>query len=325
MSRYRALTDHLAGLHTTTSRMTYPEIESLVGPLPASAQNHRAWWANDKTHSHATAWLAAGWRVDEVRLGHWVRFVRHDPQPRGSEAGAPKTSLRAALPDNLGSSERSPGLIASAATTLLVLPCSSRKLPGGERPTGTAGVLESLSGVTRRRLQEARAANRQRAGLNDAQVMTAYKRYAGTLYSIAGESIGRALHLGWSCVILSGGYGVVSADEEIGMYDARFEVSRWSPGLIGAVVTEYAIARGLSDVLAVVGRSTPYAEVLRRYRWSDQVRLRLAAPTVRGGGAMVKTPRAIGETVRDVVSGGLAPGWTSSDGVPINVATHPYG
>jgi len=325
MSRYRALTDHLLGLHTTTLRMTYREIEGLVGPLPASAQNHRAWWANDKTHSHGTAWMGAGWLVDEVRLGHWVRFARHDRQSRSAEAGIPIAAHRAALPDNLGSIKRSPGLVASPATTLLVLPCSSRKVPGGDRSTGTAGVLESLSGGTRGRLQDARAANRQRAGLNDAQLMRAYKRYAGTLYSIAGESIGRALHLGWSCVILSGGYGVVSADEEIGMYDARFEVSRWSPGLIGDVVTEYAIARGLSDVLAVVGRSTPYAEVLRRYRWSDQVRLRLAAPTVRGGGAMVKTPRAIGEAVRDVVSGGLAPGWTSSDGVPINVATHPYG
>ncbi|MFC3800959.1 hypothetical protein [Cohnella sp. GCM10012308] len=42
--------------------------EIIVFALPASATNHRAWWANDITHSQAKAWLLADWEVDAVFL-----------------------------------------------------------------------------------------------------------------------------------------------------------------------------------------------------------------------------------------------------------------
>lgn len=45
--------------------MGFDEVEALVGPLPASAHNHRAWWAND-SKVQAQAWQAAGWRVQSV-------------------------------------------------------------------------------------------------------------------------------------------------------------------------------------------------------------------------------------------------------------------
>ncbi|PKM79829.1 MAG: hypothetical protein CVU89_16565 [Firmicutes bacterium HGW-Firmicutes-14] len=34
-----------------------------------------AWWSNEG-HSHAAAWLDAGWRVDEVKFGEYVRFIK---------------------------------------------------------------------------------------------------------------------------------------------------------------------------------------------------------------------------------------------------------
>ena len=45
--------------------MTFAEVEQLVGPLPDSARNHRAWWGND-SKVEALACRAAGWHVESV-------------------------------------------------------------------------------------------------------------------------------------------------------------------------------------------------------------------------------------------------------------------
>ena len=59
--------------------MTFRQVESVIGgPLPASARKHRPWWANDATgHAHANAWLAAGYRTEQVDMaGENLVFVR---------------------------------------------------------------------------------------------------------------------------------------------------------------------------------------------------------------------------------------------------------
>lgn len=48
--------------------LTFQEIDALVDGLPNSSRKHRAWWANDATHSQARAWLAAGRQVINVNL-----------------------------------------------------------------------------------------------------------------------------------------------------------------------------------------------------------------------------------------------------------------
>lgn len=52
----------------TQVRVEIAEIERIIGePLPASASNHRSWWANDSVgHVQSQTWLQAGWRVDDV-------------------------------------------------------------------------------------------------------------------------------------------------------------------------------------------------------------------------------------------------------------------
>ena len=47
-------------------RMTFPEVEALVGTLPQSARTYRAWWANDRTHVQGLAWLSVGFVVKSV-------------------------------------------------------------------------------------------------------------------------------------------------------------------------------------------------------------------------------------------------------------------
>lgn len=51
-------------------RYSFDQIELAIdNELPPSARKYRAWWANERSpgsHSHATAWLGAGWRVARV-------------------------------------------------------------------------------------------------------------------------------------------------------------------------------------------------------------------------------------------------------------------
>jgi hypothetical protein len=59
--------------------MTFRDVEGVIGKkLPASAYRHRSWWANEaRGHSHAKAWLSAGYRTEQVDMdGHRLVFVR---------------------------------------------------------------------------------------------------------------------------------------------------------------------------------------------------------------------------------------------------------
>jgi hypothetical protein len=59
--------------------MTFREVEDILGfSLPKSARDHQAWWSNARQgHSHAAAWLDAGWRTANLDLsGETVTFVK---------------------------------------------------------------------------------------------------------------------------------------------------------------------------------------------------------------------------------------------------------
>lgn len=66
MGKYEPLRDYLAGLAGDEEPMTFTQLEQLVGPLPDSAREHRAWWGNDDYKSQSQAWRAAGWHVASV-------------------------------------------------------------------------------------------------------------------------------------------------------------------------------------------------------------------------------------------------------------------
>ncbi|WP_434453340.1 DUF7662 domain-containing protein [Lentzea sp. E54] len=86
---------HLAAVADSRQgvELSFAEIADLVGGLPASAYEHRAWWANSLM-SQQVAWRHAGWRVDFVSLEHRrVRFVRH---------GAPRNAARESQPEATG-------------------------------------------------------------------------------------------------------------------------------------------------------------------------------------------------------------------------------
>lgn len=80
MRKYKALKSHLERRNGRPEMLTFEDIEAIIGKqLPKSAIVHRSFWANDNEghHSHARAWMGAGYRVAYVdREQKVVRFER---------------------------------------------------------------------------------------------------------------------------------------------------------------------------------------------------------------------------------------------------------
>lgn len=75
MGKYTPLFEYLDKQDRNSLILSIKQIEDVLGfVLPKSAHEHRAWWANDLSHSQAKAWLMAGWKVESVDLNHTVRF-----------------------------------------------------------------------------------------------------------------------------------------------------------------------------------------------------------------------------------------------------------
>ena len=72
MSKYQPLADYLSELSVDRVGLSFAEIERVLGePLPLSARNHAAWWANSRTadsHTWAHLWIGEGWEVDSLSL-----------------------------------------------------------------------------------------------------------------------------------------------------------------------------------------------------------------------------------------------------------------
>lgn len=89
MAKYEPLRDYLAACADDQEEMTFGQVERLVGPLPDSAREHRAWWGNDSYRSQSIAWQAAGWHVASVdQVSGQVVFAR------GVKGGTPATRQR---------------------------------------------------------------------------------------------------------------------------------------------------------------------------------------------------------------------------------------
>lgn len=81
-NRYAALTDWLAAQREEKILLTFEQAEEIIrSPLPASALQLRAWWANDRVgNAQSDFWLEAGWKVVYVDLGEkQVIFARIKP------------------------------------------------------------------------------------------------------------------------------------------------------------------------------------------------------------------------------------------------------
>ncbi len=80
--KYRPLWEHLLSLTVDRWGAKFTDVEAVLGfTLPTTAGSYQAWWANERygTHSHARAWMAAGFRTENLHLDkERVTFVRSD-------------------------------------------------------------------------------------------------------------------------------------------------------------------------------------------------------------------------------------------------------
>ncbi|WP_250537038.1 HNH endonuclease [Caballeronia sp. AZ10_KS36] len=104
MSKYSALSEHLARLEGSYVSLTFEEIERVIdAPLPASARKFDAWWENEKsgTHKWAHLWRAAGWRRDTVNLKAQVVTFRRSDEAVDDLLGALRPRTKEAIYDLL--------------------------------------------------------------------------------------------------------------------------------------------------------------------------------------------------------------------------------
>lgn len=68
MSKYDTLKQFLLSLEESSIKLSFSEIEEILGcKLPPSANLYPAWWSNDKHHHpHAQAWMKAGFLTKDV-------------------------------------------------------------------------------------------------------------------------------------------------------------------------------------------------------------------------------------------------------------------
>jgi hypothetical protein len=321
MGKYDPLRRYLERHRHEDLTLSFEELEQLVGQLPPSAHQHRAWWANTRSHPNAVAWLDAGWSLADVDLGtRRVRFRRMDsPRPAKRPRIDDSTARRGSSASNsVGPVERSLREL-DLAHTLIVVACSGTKRTGSSPTTGTS-VLDVLRRDLSDELSYRRRRNAEQAAIDESTLLPAIDRYDGALYTAGRSAIKSLVHRGAGVLVISGGYGLVLADEPVGMYEQVFRPAMWPGRLIQRCLAGFAEATGVRQVIGVLSATTGYARVFRGIAWPrpvDQVLLACPEATT---GAMVKAPRAQGEWIAALAELGRIPeSWSSSDGLQMKV------
>lgn len=71
---YSRLAQYLAPQSDPQIRLSFSEIEALVGELPKSATIHSAWWSNHAKNPQAR-WMDVGWKISEInQSGRQITF-----------------------------------------------------------------------------------------------------------------------------------------------------------------------------------------------------------------------------------------------------------
>ena len=157
MGRYDPLKNYLIQCGSEEVALSFADVEAILGsPLPSSARNYDAWWANPgdsllTQHSHARAWQAAGYKAQVNRTNQTVRFyraLRSDAAP----AALPLVDWNAdgrIDPVDVGISiaAAEPPDTPETAERIALISCSKRKMPYACRASElySASTLFSLS------------------------------------------------------------------------------------------------------------------------------------------------------------------------------------
>jgi hypothetical protein len=172
---------------------------------------------------------------------------------------------------------------------MLIITCSASKRSGGQAPSGEDANQWAPE------LREARAGVLSSSTLEMAEVLPAWRRYTGTFYQHANPALADAVAHG-HVLIISGGYGILRAEELIGCYDRQLHLADWPRGVLESALTGEAHRRGLDTVVAFASATTSYAQLLHRVPWREAgIAARLITITGVTSGAMVEVPRRLGQ------------------------------
>jgi hypothetical protein len=294
-AKWSLLTKWLIDRNLPSITLTWEELGDIVGGLPNSATDHfQQWWYGDRPNTRA--WREAGYELSSVQLGRTLTLVKvSEPQKRLPGGGVPHSTsvpLRNFPAEHfLGPEEL---LTINKNSVLIVLPCSKAKQLGGIEMSATSSSPWSPE------LLAAREHLSERAQLDKRLVMPAWHRYTGGFYKATEKSLSDAVFASANIAILSGGYGVVRANEEIGWYERALKKSEWPRGLIEDELISEAKRVGAKHVVAFAARTSSYAQIITSTRWKQAgiERAVLVTSQRRGGGAMSKVPPDLGRAFR---------------------------
>ncbi|HEU5155663.1 MAG TPA: hypothetical protein VFU43_01605 [Streptosporangiaceae bacterium] len=288
---YSRLTEWLTRHGGQIVTVSWDELDAVVGRPPSATNHYPQWWHGDRPNTRA--WRAAGFELERVDVGRSVTFRRMTP-PAG-----PALRPRSGVSSRIASPVPRPGaanvaelLAVDPRRAMLVIPCSGDKARGGQpntRPTPATSWPESLS-IARDRVWG-------HAPVDESNVLPAWRRYQGHFYRQARRELDAAVAAGVPVIILSGGYGLLRADEPIGIYNKVLKRSDWPQGLLESLLVDEAARVGAEAVVAFAAATTDYAKVIRRAPWRRRGISPVFHVTISGvgGGAMVEVPRRLGQ------------------------------
>jgi len=238
-------------------------------------------------HGAAGVLRKLGFEVQDVR-GRTGSITAPDPGPPTAAASEP--------PDHsLTPAARGPSSPAEALRDfdpercMLIITCSGSKQPGGRAPSGEDDNQWA------RQLQEARAHVLSSSELDMTRVLPAWRRYTVNFYQHANPTLADAVNRG-HVLIISGGYGILRAEELIGWYDRQLNLADWPRGVLESALIGEAHRRRLDTVVAFASATTGYAHFLRRVPWREAgITAKLVTVSGVTGGAMVEVPRRLGQ------------------------------
>lgn len=277
-SRYDPLTRYLKGLDASSVTLTFDQLQDILGfKLPAAAANHAQWWQASGTQPQARGWRDAGWSfVRADRRDQSVTFRKDAPAARGRSAGhaaRAKTSVPVAkrrTPAKASPDDAARAARKSLASSLILLPDSASKRPGGDPAWRRQVTALALLGEAGAGLGEARRALAELVGEaagpdlggdgHRRAYLPALERYDGPLYEAAGLSslsTGDRETMRRCGLIVSGLYGLLAPVEPIRDHDVTMDTELpdgqpvrqwWREHALGDVLRAYVSENAVADV-----------------------------------------------------------------------------
>jgi len=302
-AEWSSLTVWLARQDASRVTIGWDQFDAVVGGLPASAVKHYPqWWHGDRPNTRA--WRAAGYELDHVELGRAVTF-RRTGQPSDSNRAPPAGSVRQHLSD-IAPAQGGPSRLPddNPRKAMIILECSKSKAKAGEPFSGASTTLWTDE------LEEARLRVLVHSQLDASLLMPAWERYIGTFYKACRPTLARAVAADANIVIISGGYGVVTATEPIGWYEKKLKLGDWRGALERALLHH---ARNTQPGTVIAFTSGEYAKLVHRTPWG-QLGVPTYLVTARGRG----TGLVLGTLAR-----AFAAFWDRSADGPHNIHVEP--